>query len=230
MDSRNLSPNGTKQQNVGLILLMSSPLDCESLSEQFSRREGTTVLAALHDLQLGLQRVGMHRPHVVIFDPKNHLSSVKPVLSLVEGGFIGQLIILDDRVREGLLLEVLNTPRCSYITRDWGFAAIHSTVITAVKNSRRVFDPLIEERLIRNRSGLALTSPPDKCSIASLTPREIDVLKMVALGFSVRDCAEHLKVSSSTIDNHKARLMKKLNIHKVPKLTRLAIREGLISA
>lgn len=62
-----------------------------------------------------------------------------------------------------------------------------------------------------------------------MTPREIEVLKLVALGHSVKDCAELLDLAPSTVDNHKARLMKKLGVHKALDLTRLAIREGLVN-
>jgi DNA-binding NarL/FixJ family response regulator len=54
------------------------------------------------------------------------------------------------------------------------------------------------------------------------------VMRLLAQGMSVRDCATKLKLAISTIDNHKARLMKKLNIHKASDLTRIAVREGFI--
>ena len=230
IESQHSTSNGKRKLTVGLMLLMSNPLDCESVGEQFSGRSDTKMLDASHNLQFAIQRIVQLRPHVLLFDPKNSLRNIQPVLSLVESGFICNLIILDDRVREGVLLQALDTPRTSYITRKCGFSAIHSAVLAMGRDDKRVFDPLVEKRLIREPGGIRLLSPTDQASLASLTPREVDVLKMVALGFTVRDCARLLKVSTSTIDNHKAKLMKKLKIHKVPKLTRLAIREGLISA
>jgi len=50
----------------------------------------------------------------------------------------------------------------------------------------------------------------------------------LAVGRSVRICAEHLKLSANTVDNHKSRLMKKLRLHKAAELTHFAIRHGLI--
>jgi len=58
--------------------------------------------------------------------------------------------------------------------------------------------------------------------------RELEVLRLIAAGHSVKECAKLLGRSTSTIDNHKARLMKKLNCHRLVELTRLAIREGLV--
>lgn len=215
---------------VSVLLLMSTLMDCEFLSNRFSQIGGTRVLESSHDLQQTIQKIGLLRPDVVIFDPKTQLRYVKQLFSLVESRLIGHLILLDDQVREGLLLKALETPRTSYLTRQAGVCAVQSAVVSVAATSGRVFDSQIEKRLVRTPAGYRLTRLPNQESIASLTPRELDVLKLVALGHTVRDCARFLKVSTSTIDNHKARLMKKLNIHKVPKLTRLAIREGLISA
>lgn len=63
-----------------------------------------------------------------------------------------------------------------------------------------------------------------------LTPREIEVLVYLAQGLSVKECARVMKRSPSTIDNHKTRLMRKLNIHRVVDLARLAVREKLVAS
>jgi DNA-binding NarL/FixJ family response regulator len=59
--------------------------------------------------------------------------------------------------------------------------------------------------------------------------KEHSILPSPPAGRSVRDCAHQLHLSESTIDNHKTRLMKKLQIHKVTELTHVAIRDGLIA-
>jgi DNA-binding NarL/FixJ family response regulator len=61
-----------------------------------------------------------------------------------------------------------------------------------------------------------------------LTERQIQVMRLIASGMSVKDTADSLGLAPSTVDNHKSRLMKRLDIHKSSELTRLAIREGLI--
>jgi len=50
-----------------------------------------------------------------------------------------------------------------------------------------------------------------------------------ARGLTVRQCAQRLGVSESTVDNHKVRLMKKVRVHRSIDLIWLAIREGLLA-
>jgi DNA-binding NarL/FixJ family response regulator len=50
----------------------------------------------------------------------------------------------------------------------------------------------------------------------------------LANGLSVKQCAQRMRLTESTVDNYKWRLMKRLEIHKAAELTRLAVREGLV--
>jgi len=68
--------------------------------------------------------------------------------------------------------------------------------------------------------------PPRK----SLTSRERDVLELVAKGFSSPNIARKLNISAKTVENHRANIMSKLNIHNLAGLVRYAVRMGIISA
>lgn len=72
------------------------------------------------------------------------------------------------------------------------------------------------------------TAPPTKHSVFSvLTPREREVLQLMAEGKSTNQIAASLHVSVKTIETHRQQIMNKLNIHSVAELTKYAIREGL---
>jgi DNA-binding NarL/FixJ family response regulator len=63
-----------------------------------------------------------------------------------------------------------------------------------------------------------------------LTPRQIEVLRMVADGHRTRDIADRLKLSVKTVESHRGEVMKRLEMHDVVSLVRYAFRVGLISA
>jgi DNA-binding CsgD family transcriptional regulator len=78
------------------------------------------------------------------------------------------------------------------------------------------------ERALEEKLGSA-------AELAVLTPRQKEILQLVAEGSSTREIAELLGVSIKTVEAHRANLMERLDIHDVPGLVRLAIRCGLIS-
>lgn len=80
---------------------------------------------------------------------------------------------------------------------------------------------LIREWLHRTQAG---DTPPDSI----LTPREEEVLKLIAEGYSARDIADTLYISVKTVDRHRANILQKLGLRDRLALTRYAIRVGLI--
>lgn len=66
--------------------------------------------------------------------------------------------------------------------------------------------------------------------LSLLTPRELEVMRYLVQGLTVNRCAKAMGISPSTVDNHKSSIMRKLKVHKVSELVRLAIQEGLLSA
>lgn len=71
-------------------------------------------------------------------------------------------------------------------------------------------------------------SAADSAPLSELTERELQVLRLVASGRSNKQMAAELEISRRTVETHRGNLMRKLSIHSVAGLTRLAIEEGLL--
>lgn len=98
--------------------------------------------------------------------------------------------------------------------------------ILTVHRGLRYRSPSFEKYLVHNLPcELAQTAPH-----RALTPREFDVLRLLAQGLSKKRIAETMHLSVKTIDNHSTSIMSKLNIHNRVDLARYAIREGLATA
>jgi len=69
----------------------------------------------------------------------------------------------------------------------------------------------------------------DQAELAVLTPRQKEILQLIAEGYSTREIADLFDLSVKTIESHRANLMERLGIHDVPGLVRLAIRARLVS-
>ena len=73
-----------------------------------------------------------------------------------------------------------------------------------------------------------LSRPPPADTLAQLTPRERQVLKLVATGFTHREIAEQLGIGKKSVDTYRARVYSKLNIGSRAELVRIAIDSGLL--
>jgi DNA-binding NarL/FixJ family response regulator len=210
------------------MLLLSTPLDCESLSALFLMRRRICLVGSSSDLDYGIARCRQLRPQLLIVDPKMDNQAIELAVATMRSDFAQHVIVLDDRVHEGLLTELLAIPAVSYMTRQAGFDALYAAALDTTTDKMRVFDPSIDHRVLRTPRGLRFELHQGRPSVAALTTREREVMLRLAQGNSVRDCAQQMQLAVSTIDNHKSRLMKKLQVHKAVELTRVAIRDGLI--
>lgn len=85
------------------------------------------------------------------------------------------------------------------------------------------------QRLSQRREQALEVKLGSEAELAALTPRQKEVLQLIAEGHSTKEIAERLGVSIKTVEAHRANLMERLDIRDVPGLVRLAIRSGLVS-
>jgi len=214
---------------IRLAMILANAMDCDAMSALFSQHRRIEIVEASANSVFSLAQCRRLFPQVLLIDPKMAFDLTRQAADEVSQGHVRHMIVLDDRLHEGRLAAVLTMPSISYVTRQAGFAALVAAIIQGATRGERSFDLSFAKRVRRTARGWRLEKAHDRPSVASLTTREVEVMGLLARGNSVRDCAKQLRLAESTIDNHKARLMKKLEIHKAAELTRLAIRDGLMT-
>jgi len=79
-------------------------------------------------------------------------------------------------------------------------------------------------------SCVVIPAPGHATAVSPLTPREVQVLALVAEGHSTKEIAVLLGISYKTADSHRSRIMEKLSVHETASLVRYAIRQGIVRA
>jgi DNA-binding NarL/FixJ family response regulator len=100
--------------------------------------------------------------------------------------------------------------------------------VRAVYQGQTYLDPMIASVVVNDYRHRLEDMPADD-QYESLTPREREVLVLVAEGHTNREVAELLGISHKTVDYHRTNVMRKLDVHNRTELTRYAIRRGLMS-
>jgi two-component system nitrate/nitrite response regulator NarL len=135
-----------------------------------------------------------------------------------------KVLILSMHRQTESVLRVLQSGALGYVLKD---AAPEELVraIESVSVGESFFSPAVA-RLALNQF---VRGPSDGPSAMDLTNREREVLILIADGLSNKEIASRLNVGVRTVETHRERIMRKLNIHSVAGLTRFAIAKGLIS-
>ena len=213
---------------IRIMLIFDCQFSCDVMNQIFSGYPQFDVVKAVSDVPFGLEYSLRLRPDVVILSGSAGCEAIEQAAEMVDNRQISNLMILDDRLHECALDRALQTPRISYFTHQTGLEELLRALHQIALHGEQVFDPQVQHRVQRTPRGFRLTCPRNCKSVALLTRREKQVMRLLAQGKSVRDCAQQLHLAESTIDNHKSRLMSKLQVHKASHLTSLAIRDGLI--
>ena len=136
-----------------------------------------------------------------------------------------RVIILSMYANEEYVREAINAGAAGYLVKRSAATELERA-ITAVARGEKYFSPLVCAHVNRDRAGRLSA---DRAWIERLTPRQREILQLIAERHSTKDIAGILSISIKTVETHRAQLMERLDIHDVPGLVRFAIRAGLVS-
>jgi DNA-binding NarL/FixJ family response regulator len=137
-----------------------------------------------------------------------------------------RVIILSAHANEEYVIRALRSGAAGYMLKDAATAELQ-LAIDSVAQDKTYLSPSISRTVIDSyleRVGGPL-SP-----LEQLTPRQREILQLIAEGKNTKEIASDLDISVKTVESHRLQLMERLNIHDVPGLVRYAIRSGLVSA
>jgi DNA-binding NarL/FixJ family response regulator len=136
-----------------------------------------------------------------------------------------KILMLSMHQNERYLYEALKAGASGYVVKTVADRDLVEAIRAAMRGERFLYPgartPLIADFLRRARQDLPVGEQP-------LTPREQEIVKLVAEGYTNKQIAETLVISEKTVERHRANILEKLGMRDRVELTRYAIRHGLI--
>lgn len=168
-----------------------------------------------------------HKPSVAIMDVAmpnlNGIDAAKQIHAQCPGTAI---VVLSMNSDETYVLRALKSGAKAYLLKD----SVESDLIKAVRAVHRgqsYFSPAVSRMLLDDYTR-QLRQRGAEDSHDLLSPREREILQLVAEGKSNKEVAQFLNLSLHTVETHRTHLMRKLNLHSVPELILYAVRKGII--
>jgi two-component system response regulator NreC len=193
--------------------------------------ESQTEFTVAGEAEDGRQAVAMAeqlKPDVVVMDIGMPLLNGIEAARQIRAAFPEtQIVMLSMHSDEGYVLRALKAGAKAYLLKDSAEADLASA-IRAAADGKSFFSPAVGKVLLEDyMRKLQRTGAEDSYEL--LSPREREVLQLVAEGKSSKEVANLLDVSVYTVETHRARVMQKLNLRGIPELTLYAVRKGIIS-
>ncbi len=184
------------------------------------------VVAEAEEGRMAVRLARKLAPQVVIMDvgmpDLNGIEATRQVLADTPGLKVIALSMHSDR---RFVVNMLKAGASGYLLKDSAFEEL-AAAIRVVMLNKTYLSPGVSDIVIKDY----VQGPREDSSVFSvLTPREREVLQLMAEGKSTKQIADRLHVSIKTIETHRQQIMTKLGIHSVAELTKYAVREGLSS-
>ena len=125
----------------------------------------------------------------------------------------------------GIVEQALEVGAAGYVLKGEEPSTLQQAIET-VGDGGRYFSEEVENRLVLGDDGLTVRAP-GATRAASLTQRELEILRYIAIGMSKKEVAALIDLSVRTVDAHVRNIMDKLDLHDRVELARFAIREGI---
>ncbi|MFN7941807.1 MAG: response regulator transcription factor [Thermoanaerobaculia bacterium] len=210
---------------LGVLLVDDHALVRAGFRALLATLPGVEVVAEAGDGQAALALVEQLRPRLVFLDiALPGLNGLEVAARLKQSHPETKVLVLSMHSNEEYVLKALRAGAAGYLLKDASVAELELAVQAVARGeiylspsvSRQVVDSYVE------RVGAETTIAP------ALTPRQREILQLVAEGHSTKTIAGRLGVSVKTVESHRAQLMERLAIHDLAGLVRYAIRIGLV--
>jgi DNA-binding NarL/FixJ family response regulator len=189
--------------------------------------DGMEVVGEADDGREGVEVADRVRPDVVLMDiSMKGLNGIDATAQLRRRNSEVKVIMLSMHAAEEQVARSLHAGANGYVVKDGAIEELESA-IDAVVRGDTYLSPVVSrsvvDRLLRTAAGA-----PSPLSL--LTPRQKEILQLIAEGRSTKEIAYLLSLSIKTVETHRAQLMQRVGIRDVPGLVRYALRAGLIQA
>lgn len=196
----------------------------EGLKAIFSAQEDFEIVGEASDGQAAVTLAQALRPTIVIMDVSmpvlNGLKATETIIASCPGV---KVLVLSRHGNEGFVKQLLHAGASGYVLKQSTAAELVSAVRT-VASGRRYLDPMVSRSMggEPSRQRVATTPPAPN----PLSPREEEILRLVAWGNSNKEIAAQLELSIKTVETHRANASQKLSLRHRIDIVRFALLRG----
>jgi two-component system, NarL family, response regulator len=201
---------------IRILIVDDHPMIRAGLTATIDPEPDMTVVASASTGKEGLEQYRQHRPEVMLIDLRMpEMGGVEAIRTIRSEFPSAKIIVMSTYQGDEDIYRALEAGAISYLLKDT-LAEKIVAIIREVAGGGRPIPPEIAQRLT------------DRMFQAALTPREVEVLRLVAKGMRNKEIAAELKISDETVQGHVKNILAKLSVHDRTEAVAVAVRRGIV--
>jgi DNA-binding NarL/FixJ family response regulator len=213
---------------ISVLLVDDHALVREGCRQVLGREDDLCVVGEARDGRQAVEMVKTLHPDVVLMDiAMPHLNGLEATRQVAKVVPTTKVLMLSGHGESSYVRAAIKSGAVGYLTKE---TSAHNLcrAIREVQQGRRFFSPCLPEHHDPVNPAPAGHAGMSKKSADELTPRETEVLQLVAEGNANKQTAAKLGIGIKTVEKHRGHLMEKLQIHNTAGLTCYAVGIGII--
>lgn len=209
-----------------IAIVDESALFLELIAAQFRMQQDFSVAGTASDYEAGLALITAHPVDLLVLEvglPGRGSFELAVEARRMQAGL--RVVFLTSCLSDVFIDAALSLGASGYLLKEEPFDVLAEHLRRILRGDRR-FSPRVQARLKRETRQAPLRSRSAAC-LASLTHQQLEILRHLARGDSVKEVAQKVDLSPRSIEGLKYRIMQQLGLHDRVALARFAIREGL---
>jgi len=184
--------------------------------------DGLDVVGEAGDVEETVRKLKAYKPDVLVLDL--HMPggpSLEAIPSMLEASPATRIVVLTMQDSAAYVREALRAGALGYVTKE----AADDELVEAINLAAA------DQSYLQPKLGARLaTEPEEPGRPGDLSEREVEVLRLIALGHTNSDIAEQLFLSVRTVESHRAHIQQKLRLTKRAELVKYALEHGIVQA
>jgi two-component system response regulator NreC len=210
--------------SVKIIIADDHKIMRDGLRNMLEKESGLEVVAEAKNGREAIQLTEQLRPDIIIMDiSMDDLNGMDATRSIIGKGWGTKVIALSMHADKRFVAGMFEAGAMAYLLKDCAYNELIQA-IRQVVTGRTYLCSMISGVVIRD-----YIQRMRKNESSLLSPREKEILQLLAEGSTTKRIADQLKVSVKTVETHRQHVMEKLNIFSIAELTKYAIKEGITS-
>jgi DNA-binding NarL/FixJ family response regulator len=214
--------------SIRILIVDDHDLMREGLRTMLEREPGMEVVGEVGDGQEAIRRARELSPDVVLMDVAlpGGIGGLEATAAILAERPQTRVLVLTQYEQREYIRRALKVGAQGYLPKRCASSQLKEAIRTVARGQRYLHPVAADELVELVTSGASL----DEEEYETLTPRERQVLKLLAEGKTSREIAKYLGVSLKTAMTHRSNLMAKLGLHSRAEVVRYAIRQSILSA